>query len=262
MAKQWSFCHHEFGPHSFLPFFFSRYRSFQLFSPLTTTSTFRKKNSSNQVTLAALFYSSLSRASSEFTLMPAQGPSGWRSFQRSRQRGWRRTTWRPSAKSPSTWCAPPSWTSPQLRATGHWGTERLAHTSTRLSSPRPPCSPTGTTQDQWSSEHGGQPVLTQQPHQPRGCSARCQRSDGRPKEECDCAVVHHRFAPVSALVLLSRSCCHSSIVFHRLLSSHPAFDSVLRVFLCFPRSTQAASGGTDCVEVKYYCRAKNPCWSL
>lgn len=125
---------------------------------------------------------------------PAQGPSDWRSFQRSRQRGWRRTTWRPSAKSPSVWCAPPSWTSLELRATGHWGTEPLPHTSTHISSPRPPCSPAGTRRHQLSSEHGGQPVLTQQRHQhPRRC-ARCERSDGRRKEPCGCVVVHHRFA--------------------------------------------------------------------
>lgn len=219
-----------------------RHPSFQSFSPPTATFTFRKKNSSNQVTSVPLFYKLLSWATSDFTLMsptwPAQGPSDWRSFRRSRQKGWRRTTWRPSAKSPSAWCAPPSWKSPELRATGRWGTERLPHTSTHISSPRPLGSPTGTRQHQLSSEHGGQPVLTQRRHQHRRCCARCERNDGRPKEQRGC-VVHHGFALwLQPLVLSSFFCCCRSMVSVLL----PLLQR-LCVLLCFLHSSRAV---TDC----------------
>lgn len=48
-------------------------------------------------------------------------------------------------------------------------------------------------------------------------------------------------------------------IFHGFCSSHAAFISAPRIFLRFLHSTQAPSGVTDWVEVKYYCSAKNPC---
>lgn len=121
---------------SFLLFF--RFPSYPSFSPPTTASTIGKKSSSTQVfafSFAGFPCFCLWAWSDVRRSALLQGPSGWRSSQRSRRRGWARTTCPLWPTNPTRWCAPPSWKSltPSPRATGPHGTEDLPQ-----SRPQPP----------------------------------------------------------------------------------------------------------------------------